>query len=155
MADQTFNKIPPQNIEVEQSLLGALLLDKNAFDKIADIVQPTDFYKDAHRYIFEVMQTLYSKQEPLDLVTVSNLLEEKKLIERIGGRSYLASLANIVPTSAHIVQYATITRKKATLRRLQNAASEITELSFQEDNEIDELLDTAEQKLFSVSQKWV
>jgi replicative DNA helicase len=155
MSDQSLMKIPPQNIEVEQSLLGALLLDKNAFDKIADIIQPTDFYKEAHRYIFETMQTLYSKQEPLDLVTVSNLLEEKKLIERIGGRSYLASLSNIVPTSAHIIQYANITRKKATLRRLQNAASEITELSFSEDNEIDELLDTAEQKLFAVSQNFL
>lgn len=155
MGNADFIKIPPQNIEVEQSLLGALLLDKNAFDKIADIVQPTDFYKDSHRYTYEAMQTLYFRQEPIDLVTVSNLLEEKKLIEKIGGRSYLASLANIVPTSAHIVQYANITKKKATLRRLQTVASEITELSFSEDNEIDELLDTAEQKLFSVSQNFL
>jgi len=155
MADTEYNKIPPQNIEVEQSLLGALLLDKNAFDKIADIVQPTDFYRDAHRHIYEAMQMLYSKQEPIDLVTISNLLEERKLIEKVGGRSYLATLANIVPTSAHVIQYANITRKKATLRRLQEAATDITELSYKEESEIDELLDNAEQKLFSVSQNFL
>lgn len=155
MADTEYNKIPPQNIEVEQSLLGSLLLDKNAFDKIADIVQPTDFYRDAHRHIYEAMQMLYSKQEPIDLVTISNLLEERKLIEKVGGRSYLATLANIVPTSAHVIQYANITRKKATLRRLQEAATDITELSYKEESEIDELLDNAEQKLFSVSQNFL
>jgi len=149
------NRVPPQNLEAEQSLLGALLLDKNSFDKIADIVNPEDFYKDAHRFIFETMQTLYSKQEPIDLLTVTNALEERNVLEKVGGRSYIANLANIVPTSSHIVQYANIIKKKATLRRLQTTAAEIMNLATEEENDIDETLDNAEQKLFSVSQNFL
>jgi replicative DNA helicase len=148
-------KIPPQNIEAEQSLLGSLLIDRKSFDKIADIVNPEDFYKDAHRLTFEVMQELYSKQEPIDMLTITNMLEEKGLLEKVGGRSYIATLANLVPTASHIVQYANITKKKATLRRLQEAAAEINSLAFKEDQEIDKVLDTAEQKLFAVSQRFL
>ncbi|MBU1131810.1 replicative DNA helicase [Patescibacteria group bacterium] len=154
MAEE-FNRIPPQNIEAEQSLLGALLIDKNAFDKIADITKPEDFYKEAHRHIYESMQSLYSRQEPVDLLTLSNLLEERGFIEKVGGRSYLAVLSNSVPTASHVFQYANIIKKKATLRRLQNAASEISALSYQEEDEIDKLLDEAEQKLFAVSQEFL
>ncbi len=149
------SRVPPQNLEAEQSLLGALLLDKNSFDKIADIVNPEDFYKNAHRFIFEIMQTLYSKQEPIDLLTVTNALEERNVLEKVGGRTYIASLANIVPTSSHIVQYANIIKKKATLRRLQTTAAEIMNLASEEENDIDETLDNAEQKLFSVSQNFL
>jgi replicative DNA helicase len=155
MADMDITKIPPQNIEAEQSLLGSLLIDRKSFDKIADIVNPEDFYKDAHRLTFEVMQELYSKQEPIDMLTITNMLEEKGLLEKVGGRSYIATLANLVPTASHIVQYANITKKKATLRRLQEAAAEINSLAFKEDQEIDKVLDTAEQKLFAVSQRFL
>jgi replicative DNA helicase len=155
MPDPDLLKLPPQNLEAEQSLLGALLIDKKAFDRIADIIEPDDFYKDAHRFIFEIMQNLYSKQEPIDILTVSNGLEEKNQIEKIGGRSYLASLSQLVPTASHIVQYAQIIKKKATLRRLQHVSAEIAELSSNEQEEIDSLLDAAEQKLFSVSQRFL
>ncbi|MBI5077494.1 replicative DNA helicase [Candidatus Falkowbacteria bacterium] len=148
-------KLPPQNIEAEQSLLGALLIDKKAFDRIADIVEPDDFYRDAHRFIFETMQNLYTKQEPIDILTVANALEEKNQIEKIGGRSYLASLAHLVPTASHVVQYGQIIKKKATLRRLQGVSAEIAELCDHEQEEIDTLLDSAEQKLFSVSQRFL
>jgi len=148
-------KIPPQNLEAEQSMLGALLIDKRAFDKVADIIRGEDFYKDAHRLIYETMVGLYAKQEPIDLLTVSNSLEEKGQLEKIGGRNYLASTAQIVPTASHALQYAQIIKKKATLRRMQGIAHEIADLSTQEDEDVDVLLDTAEQKLFSVSQQFL
>ncbi|MFZ5365286.1 MAG: replicative DNA helicase [Patescibacteria group bacterium] len=146
-------KIPPQNLEAEQSLLGSLLIDKEAFLKIADIIDPEDFYRDRHRIIFEQMRKLYSNQEPIDFLTLSNALEENHLLEKIGGRSYLTELSNIVPTSSHAAHYANIIQKKATRRRLLEAATEITEIGYNEEQEIDKLLDLSEQKLFSVSQK--
>ncbi len=147
-------KIPPQNLEAEQSLLGAILLDKEAMLKIADIVDIDDFYKDGHRRIFESMQELYNKNEPIDLLTLGNRLEEKGEIEKVGGRSYLVGLTNIVPTAAHIVQYAHIIRKKSTLRKLLKAAHEITSLGYKEDEEdVDLVLDQAQQELFQVTEK--
>jgi len=150
---EEISKIPPQNLEAEQSLLGSLLIDKNAFIKIADVIDAGDFYKDSHRIIFEQMLKLYSKQEPIDFLTLTNLLTEQKLLEKIGGRTYLTQLSNIVPTSSHAVHYANIVRKKATRRRLLNAATGIVELGYEENEDVDKLLDLAEQKLFSVSQK--
>ncbi|MDO8505689.1 MAG: replicative DNA helicase [bacterium] len=148
-------RIPPQNIEAEQSLLGALLIDRDAMIKIADLVNAEDFYKDAHRAIFEAMMDLFREREPIDLLSLGNRLEEKKQIEAVGGRSYIIELTNSTPTAANVVHYANIVQKKATLRRLQSAASEITSLSFEEADEIDKVLDRAEQKLFSVSQKYL
>ncbi len=146
------NKLPPQNLEAEQSFLGALMIDKDAFDKVADMILPQDFYKDTHNAVYSAMLELYAKHEPIDLLTVSNVLEEKKLIEKVGGRSYLVELSNRVPTSSHVKQYAKIIKKKSTLRRLQQAASEISALSHNEDLELSSLLDQAEHKLFGVSQ---
>ncbi|MFA6533669.1 MAG: replicative DNA helicase [Patescibacteria group bacterium] len=146
-------KMPPQNLEAEQSLLGSLLIDKDAIIKISDIVTADDFYKDSHRIIFDAMLYLFEKREPIDLLSLGNRLEETKEIEKIGGRTYLASLANAVPTASHVVNYAKIVGKKATLRRLINAASEITALGFNEEEEVTNVLDRSEQKLFAVSQK--
>jgi len=153
--NENISKLPPQNLEAEQSVLGSLLIDKDAITKIADIVQPDDFYKDIHGIIFEAMTELYEQREPIDVVALSNKLEEKGKLEIIGGRSYLVSLANTVPSASHIVNYAQIVQKKATLRRLLGAASEITNLGYQETENIDELLDKAEQKIFGVSQKYL
>ncbi|OGY43768.1 MAG: replicative DNA helicase [Candidatus Buchananbacteria bacterium RIFCSPHIGHO2_01_FULL_39_14] len=152
---ENFDKIPPQNIEMEQSLLGCLLIDKDAIIKIADIISADDFYKDNHRLIFETIKELYEKREPIDLLSLSSRLEEKGLIEQVGGRSYLASLANSVPTASHVVHYATVVQNKATLRRLINASSEINSLGYQEADNISILLDQAEQRLFTVSQKYL
>ncbi|MBI2552678.1 replicative DNA helicase [Candidatus Uhrbacteria bacterium] len=148
-------RIPPQNIEAEQSLLGALLIDKDAIIKVADVVMPEDFYKDIHRLIYEAMSGLFQDREPIDLLSLSNRLEEKKQLELVGGRTYLIELSNAVPTSANVGHYASIIQKKATLRRLQQAAAQISTLSFEEAEEVDHLLDKAEQKLFSVSQKYL
>lgn len=146
-------RIPPQNLEAEESLLGALLIDKNAMIKVADILHADDFYLPKHKQIFETMVELYSNQTPIDLLTLSNRLEEKQLLEKIGGRVFLTGLANRVPSSGHVKHYADIIQKKATLRRLSQAAAKISEMSFSEEEEIEQLLDQAEQSIFGVSQK--
>jgi len=153
--ENSITKLPPQNIEAEQSLLGALLLDKDAIIKVADIINPKDFYKGSHEIIFEAMQELYAKREPIDILSLINRLKEKKKLEEVSGRSYLMTLSNMVPSSSHIVHYANIVQKKATLRRLLNAAAEITELGYKEDEDVENILDKSEQKLFRVSQKYL
>jgi len=147
-------KIPPQNIEAEQSLLGAVLLDKEAMLKIVDIVEPGDFYKNTHKSIFEVILELYGKNEPIDVLTLGNRLEEIEKLKGIGGRTYLIALSNAVPTSAHIVQYAEIIKKKSLHRKLLIAAGEITKLGYREqEGDVNKVLDEAQQLLFSVTQK--
>jgi len=147
-------RIPPQNLEAEKSLLGAILLDKDAMLNIADIVDGDDFYKPAHGHIFETMRELYTKNEAIDVLTIGNRLEEKGLIENVGGKSYLVELSNTVPTASHIKQYAGIVRKKATLRKLLSAAEHISRLGYREEAEnVDELLDEAQQHLYGISQK--
>ncbi len=145
-------KIPPQNLEAEQSVLGSILIDKDAITKIADILNAEEFYKEGHRIIYNAMIELYSKKEPIDILSLASKLEEKKQLDNIGGRSYLASLTNSVPTSANIVHYAKIVRKKAILRKLITTAAEIEQLAHKEDEEVDSLLDEAESKLFGISQ---
>ena len=152
---KTIEKLPPQNLEAEQSFLGSLLIDKDAIIKIADIIHENDFYKDSHKLIFETMKELYGKHDPIDILSLTNRLEEKNILESIGGRTYLAHLSNFIATSSHVIHYAQIIQRKATLRRLQQTANEITELSYREEDDIDMLLDQAEQKLFSVSQRYL
>ncbi|MDD4995564.1 MAG: replicative DNA helicase [Patescibacteria group bacterium] len=149
------DKIPPQNLEAEISLLGALLLDKDAMIRIADLIRSDDFYKDAHAKIFDAMLHLYSKRDPIDILSLVNRLSETNLLESIGGRTYLMELANAVPSSSHVLHYAQIIQKKATLRRLITAASDIVSLGFEEAEDVEMLLDRAEQKLFGVSQKYL
>lgn len=136
------------------SLLGAILLDKDTMLRVADMLSPDDFYKKAHTEIYETMQELYNKNEPIDVLTLGNRLEEKKLIEGIGGRSYLVKLSNSVPTASHAKHYADIITRKSTLRKLLTSAHEITRLGYQEDVEdIDALLDEAQRHLYSVTEK--
>ncbi len=155
MTDITaLEKIPPQNLEAERSLIGSILIDKEAMVKIADLIDVEDFYKTAHGMIFEVMQELYSKNEPIDVLTLSNRLHEKGQLEQIGGRTYLVELSNGVPTAAHIQEYAKIIRRKSTLRKLLQSAHEISKLGYKEDAEdVDGLLDEAQQHLFAITQK--
>ncbi len=135
-------------------MLGCLMLSKDAIIKISDIIRPTDFYKDAHRKIYEAIISLYEKREPLDILSVTNKLEEQKTIDQIGGVSYLTSLVNSIPTAAHVVHYAKIVQRKSTLRNIINAAARITELGFNEDSDINDVLDKAQQEIFSVSQNY-
>ncbi len=142
-------------MEAEQSLLGCLLIDKDAIIKVADLVTENDFYKESHGILFEVIEELYARHEPIDIISLTNRLEEKGKLEAIGGRTYLAQLSNTVATASHVVHYANIVQRKATLRRLINAANEMAESGYKEDEDVDKILDTAEQKLFGVSQKYL
>lgn len=147
-------KIPPQNLEAEMSLLGSILIDKDAMLKIADIIDREDFYKNIHGDIYETMVELYGRNEPVDVLTLGNRLEEKGLLEKIGGRSYLISLSNAVPTASHVLHYANIVRRKSTLRKLLGAASEITRLGYKEEAEdVEGVLDEAQKHLYGVTQK--
>jgi len=146
-------KLPPQNIEVEKSLLGSLMLDKNAIIKVADFLQPRDFYKRDHQQIYQVIVELFEKGEPVDLLAVSTRLKEKKLFEEIGRNSYLTELINTVPTAAHISNYAKTVQRKRILRDLIGASQEINSMGYNEKEDIDVLLDQAEQRIFSIAQK--
>lgn len=147
--------IPPQNIEAEQSLLGAILVDKDAMLRIADMVRPEDFYRQAHADIFRTMLELHTKREPIDMTTLPNRMAELGILESAGGRTYLSELSAMVATAAHIVHYAGIIQTKATRRRLLSAAGEIVSLAHDETEEIDSLLDRSEQRLFGVSQSYM
>jgi replicative DNA helicase len=146
-------RMPPNNIEAEISVLGSLMIDKDAITKVADIVHPDDFYKDKHGKVYEVLLELYQEQEPLDILSVSSKLKDKKILKEIGGRTYLTELINAVPSAANVVSYANLVRKKSVLRNLIRTASEIVEMGYAEERPIDEILDKAEQSLFSVGQK--
>lgn len=150
---KTEGKLPPQNIEAEQSVLGALMLDKDAIVKIADILTSDDFYRTIHGNIYQAMVELYEKNEPIDLLSLTNRLGENKKLEEIGGAAYLTDLVNSVPTAAHITHYAKIIKNKKALRDLIRASEEITQLSYQEPDDVEILIDNAEQKIFGVSQK--
>ena len=153
MPNQNFDRIPPQNLEAEQSVLGSLMLDKNAVYKISDVLRAGDFYREGHNDIYVAMMELLEKGEPLDILSLTNRLEEKKKLEKIGGSSYLASLVNSVSNAANVLHYAQIVRRKKTLRELIEAANHINQLGYNENEDIEILLDQAEQKVFNISQQ--
>jgi replicative DNA helicase len=146
-------RMPPSSVEAEKSMLGALMLDKEAIVKVADLVAPQDFYKNAHEKIYEAVLSLYEKSDPIDVLSLSTKLEEQGKIDEIGGASYLASLVSSVPSASNITYYAKIVQKKAVLRRLIHAAAEISEMGYNEAEDVEKILDEAEQTLFSISQK--
>ena len=148
-------KLPPQNIEAEQSLLGAILIDKDAIVKIADMITGDDFYQNAHGIIYNTILELFEKKEAIDILSLTSKLTERGQLDAIGGRSYLVTLTNQTPSAAHVASYAQIIQKKATLRRLITAANNILELGYQEEKEVDSVLDQSEQSIFAVSQKYL
>lgn len=147
--------VPPHNLEAEKSTIGALLVDKDAIVKISDFLGSEDFYHDANKIVYEAIISLYDKRIPVDLVTLSSYLEDRNQIQLIGGVSYLAELANEVPTSTHIFQYATIVKQKSILRKLILAGDTIKGLGYREDAELEQLIDSAEKALFKVSQQHI
>ena len=146
--------VPPHDPEAEKSVLGALLLDKDAVVKIVETLRPSHFYKSSHEKIYEAMLTLYEKREPIDLVTVPAELKRMGELESSGGVTYLTELVNAVPTAANVEFYSRMVSEDYVKRSVMKAASEITELVYNESN-VDELLDKSEQLLFSVSQQRV
>lgn len=145
-------KLPPQNIQAESSLLGSILLDQEAMTKVADVVRSEDFYEQRHNKIYQAMLSLYEQSKPIDVLTVTDKLENSESIDEIGGASYVTELSNSVPSAAHVQYYAEIVSQKATLRRLIDAAQEITNLGFSDSEDTDEVLDRAEQLLYNVSE---
>lgn len=152
-ATESPGKLPPQNIEAERSLLGSLMLDKNAIVKVVDFLEPHDFYKETHKEIYQAMQELFSRSEPVDLLSVSSRLKEREKLEAIGANAYLTELINSVPTAFHVFNYAKIVQKKRILRDLISASYEIGTLGYDEAEDPDVLLDEAEKKIFSIAQK--
>jgi len=146
-------KLLPQNIEAEKSLLGCLIIDKNAITKVVDYLEPRDFYKKQHQQIYEAICDLFERGEEVDLLAVSNRLKEKGVLEEIGGNSYLTELANSVPNALHVLNYAKIVQRKRILRDLIEASYEIGQLGYNESEDIDVLLDKAEKRIFSIAQK--
>ena len=148
-------RVPPQNIEAEKSVLGSVLLDKDALISVSGWLQPGHFYDDRHTIIFQNILELFDHGLPIDLVTVSDRLKKKKMLTRVGGRAYLTELASFVPTSAHAEEYASIVKENATRRGLISSASEITSLSMDGSVEIEEVVDRSETLLFNVAQEGV
>lgn len=147
------NRLPPQNLEAEQSVLGSLMLDKNSIIRIADLIAPGDFYRNIHNNIYQAMLDLYQNNEPIDLLSVTNILRIRGKLEEIGGANYLTELVNNVPTATHIFYYAKIVKEKKTLRDLIEASHYIGNLGYQEAESIESLLDEAEKRIFGISQK--
>ncbi|MDB5177830.1 MAG: Replicative helicase [Candidatus Saccharibacteria bacterium] len=144
-------KIPPQNLDAEKSLLGAVLIDEEVLADISEHVTSKDFYDKRHATVYDGMMRLYEKHRPVDLLTLTDELKRKKELEVIGGSAYLTELTNYVPTAAHAEAYAELVAQKAVRRRLIKASSEISEMGFDEDTTTQELLEKAEAELFSVS----
>lgn len=146
-------KVPPHSEEAEQSVLGAILIDKDAIIEVANFLQSEHFYDRNNGVIFEAILTLFEKREPVDLVTLSDALKKKKMLQEVGGMSYLTTLANNVPTSANIEYYGRIVKNNFTKRQLISVSSRISEMSFDQSADVKEILDKTEQSVFAISQE--
>ncbi len=143
----------PKNIEAEEALLGSLLIDPDVITHVADLIDPEDFYLARHGEIFDVIRRLFNQGEPVDFVTVTEELARRGKLEEVGGRSYVASLVNTVPTAIHAYQYAQIVQEKATLRQLIFAAGEIARKAYSDDQEVDEVVNEAEKLIFAIAER--
>jgi len=153
LPDESFlNKIPPQSVEAEQAVLGSILLDNDSLHQVVEILEVEDFYREAHRKIFASMLELYNKNEPSDLITLTESLNQKKQLEEVGGASYLSSLVDNIPTAANVLYYAKIVREKSVLRKTITAATEIITRGYENREDVDSLLDFAENRIFQISE---
>jgi len=152
--DTPLHKIPPQNLEAEKSVLGGILLDNTAINRVLEVLggNGEDFYRDAHKKIFRTMVALLEKDTAIDVITLTDALKTAGLIDPIGGASYIAALADSVPTAANITYYARIVREKAVLRRLITAATDIVTRGFDGGENVDEFLDDAERIILQASE---
>lgn len=149
----SLHKLPPQSLEMEQGVLGAILQDGQALLKILEVVDERDFYQDAHRWIFRATIELFQENIPIDVLTVAERLRRRDRYDAAGGAAYLAELVEMVPTSAHVVHHARIVREKAVTRALIQTATTIVSESYEESDDVDVLLDRAEQAIFEISQR--
>ncbi|WP_293728456.1 replicative DNA helicase [uncultured Phascolarctobacterium sp.] len=146
-------RVPPQNIEAEQSVLGAMLIDKEAIAKATEILSADDFYREAHRVIFNAMLELYNKNEAVDMITVTDILRRDNKLEDIGGIAYITSLANVVLTAANVKFHADIVAEKSVLRQLVRVSTEIAAMGYEANDEVSTLLDTAESRILEIANK--
>ncbi|MBU7007516.1 replicative DNA helicase [Phosphitispora fastidiosa] len=146
-------KVPPQNLDAEQSVLGAMLIDKEAVVKAVQVLTPDDFYRDANGHIFEAAANLFNRNEAVDLITLSEELKQSGQLDQVGGVSYVAGLANSVPTSANVEHYARIVLEKSLLRRLISVSTRITQMGYEGEEDTEALLDRAEQMIFELAQR--
>jgi replicative DNA helicase len=153
--DLSSHKLPPQNVEAEQSVLGGILIENEAINKVMEILTVDDFYRDAHRRIFNALISLSERDEPADLITLTNELRKIDQLDSIGGASYLASLIDSVPTAANIEYYAKIVKEKAILRKLIETSTDIITQSYEDRGDVEGFLDEAERAIFEISEKRV
>ncbi|MDI3340208.1 MAG: replicative DNA helicase [Sphaerobacter sp.] len=153
MATPAVERLPPHNLEAEQSVLGSLLIDRDAVIRVASFLKAEDFFRGSHGTIYQAILDLYNRREPPDFVTVVDELERRERLDQVGGVAYLTELMNAVPTAVHVEYYARIVERTATLRRLIDAGSEIIRIGYDESLEVDEALERAERAIFDVSQR--
>jgi replicative DNA helicase len=151
MSELFLDRIPPQNTEAEQAILGAVLLDKGALIVVSERISPEDFYRPSHQKIFQTMLGLGEREEPIDLITLTAELQDQRLLEEIGGVSYLSDLANAVPTAANVDYYAQIVEEKSLLRRLIRVATQIASTGYTASEDVTELIGDAEKKILELS----
>ena len=147
------DRVPPRNIEAEQAVLGAMLLEREAIAKVMEKLRAEDFYREAHKVIFNAMLELYNRNEAVDLVTVTEVLKKNGKLEDVGGIAYVTSLANSVPTAANVVYHAGIVEEKSILRQLVRSATEIAELGYEGSEDVSDIIDSAEKKILDISNR--
>ncbi len=153
--DGATHKLPPQNVEAEQSVLGGILIENDAINKVMEILSPEDFYRESHRKTYHALINLSARDEPADLVTLTNELRKVDQLDAVGGASYLASLIDSVPTAANIEYYARIVKEKSILRQLIQTSTEIITQSYQDRADVESFLDDAERSIFEISENRV
>ena len=144
-------RVPPQNIEAEQAVLGAMMIKKEAIVEAQEILQPEDFYREAHRRVYEAMLKLSENDEAVDLVTLTEQLRRDGDLEKVGGIPFITTIANVVPTAANVSYHAKIVKEKAELRRLIDAATEIAGAAYEDAEPVENIMDSAEQKILAVA----
>ena len=149
------DKLQPHNIEAEEAVLGSLLIDPDAIIRVSTFLQATDFYVERHNWVYEAVLDLHERRQPADLVTLSDELERRKQLDEVGGAAYLTSLMNVTPTSIHVEFYARIVERTAVLRRLIDAAGKIAQLAYQDNDDVEEVVDRAEEIIFGISERRV
>jgi replicative DNA helicase len=150
--DPWLQKVPPQNIEAEQSILSAILIENSTLPEVLEILSEKDFYREVHQKIFAAMVDLFERNEPADLITVTNILKEQGQLESVGGATYLSELVDTIPMATNATHYAKIIHEKATLRRLIERAASITSRCFEDRGDMEDILDFAERSIFDISE---
>ncbi|MCC6346011.1 MAG: replicative DNA helicase [Nitrospirales bacterium] len=153
LSDVSIDKLPPQNIEAEQSVLGSIIFDNEALPKVLEVLSPDDFYKESHRRLYNAMLDLFDRNEPIDIITLTDHLKKNSDLETVGGIAYLTTLANSVPTSANIRYHSKIVREKALMRALIQTATQITAKVYEDSLDADEMVDHAEKMVFDIADK--